>query len=78
MLTQLKRIFTGLVLTGKTGNIMHLTILANLYNFAVELIQKGLAYVDDQPADLISAQKGTPSQPGIESPFRDRMADLES
>jgi glutaminyl-tRNA synthetase len=48
----------------------------NLFNFAVELIQKGLAYVDDQPADLISAQKGTPSQPGIESPFRDRMADM--
>jgi len=48
----------------------------NLYHFAVELIQKGLAYVDDQPADLISSQKGTPSQPGIESPFRDRMADL--
>jgi glutaminyl-tRNA synthetase len=48
----------------------------NLYNFAIELIQKGLAYVDDQPADLISAQKGSPSQPGIESPYRERMADL--
>lgn len=48
----------------------------NLYNFAIELIQKGLAYVDDQPADIISAQKMTPSQPGIESPYRDRMADL--
>jgi glutaminyl-tRNA synthetase len=47
----------------------------NLYNFAIELIQKGLAYVDDQPADIISTQKGTPSQPGTESPFRDRMAD---
>jgi glutaminyl-tRNA synthetase len=48
---------------------------SNLYNFAVELIQKGLAYVDDQPADLISSQKGTPSQPGTESPYRERMAD---
>ena len=48
----------------------------NLYNFAIELIQKGLAYVDDQPADIISSQKGTPSQPGIESPFRERMADM--
>jgi len=47
----------------------------NLYNFAVELIQKGLAYVDDQPADLISSQKGTPSQPGTESPFRNRTAE---
>jgi glutaminyl-tRNA synthetase len=43
-----------------------------LYNFAVELIKKGLAYVDDQPADLISSQKGTPSQPGTLSPFRNR------
>jgi glutaminyl-tRNA synthetase len=48
----------------------------NLYNFAIELIQKGLAYVDDQSADLIASQKGTPSQPGIESPYRDRMADM--
>ena len=47
----------------------------NLYNFAVELMQKSLAYVDDQPADLISSQKGTPSQPGTESPFRNRTAD---
>jgi glutaminyl-tRNA synthetase len=43
-----------------------------LFDFAVDLIKKGLAYVDDQPADVISAQKGTPTQPGIESPFRDR------
>jgi glutaminyl-tRNA synthetase len=43
-----------------------------LFDFAVDLIKKGLAYVDDQPADVISAQKGTPSQPGIESPFRNR------
>jgi glutaminyl-tRNA synthetase len=48
---------------------------SNLYNFAVELIQKGLAYVDDQPADLISIQKGTPSLPGTESPFRNRPAE---
>jgi glutaminyl-tRNA synthetase len=43
-----------------------------LYDFAVGLIKRGLAYVDDQPADIISSQKGTPSQPGIESPFRNR------
>jgi glutaminyl-tRNA synthetase len=43
-----------------------------LYNFAVDLIKRGLAFVDDQPADLISSQKGTPSQPGTLSPFRDR------
>jgi glutaminyl-tRNA synthetase len=43
-----------------------------LYDFATDLIKKGLAYVDDQPADLISLQKGTPTQQGIESPFRER------
>ena len=43
-----------------------------LFDFATDLIKKNLAYVDDQPADVISAQKGTPSQPGQESPFRKR------
>ncbi len=43
-----------------------------LYDFANELINRGLAYVDDQPADLISSQKGTPTQPGTESPYRNR------
>jgi glutaminyl-tRNA synthetase len=43
-----------------------------LFDFAVELIKKGLAYVDDQPAEVISAQKGSPSQPGTESPYRNR------
>jgi glutaminyl-tRNA synthetase len=43
-----------------------------LFDFARDLIRSGLAYVDDQPADLISYQKGTPSQPGTESPFRQR------
>lgn len=43
-----------------------------LFDFAIDLIKRGLAYVDDQPADVISAQKGTPAQPGIESPYRSR------
>ena len=34
-----------------------------LYDFAVDLIKRGLAYVDDQPADIISSQKGTPHSP---------------
>jgi glutaminyl-tRNA synthetase len=46
-----------------------------LYSFAAELIKRGMAYVDDQPADLISSQKGTPSQPGTESPFRNRLVE---
>ena len=43
-----------------------------LYDFAVDLIKRGLAYVDDQSAEVISAQKGTPALPGTESPFRSR------
>ncbi len=46
-----------------------------LYEFAVDLIKRGLAFVDDQPADVISMQKGTPTQPGTESPFRNRSVE---
>lgn len=46
-----------------------------LFGFAVDLIKRKLAYVDDQPADVISAQKGTPTQPGQESPFRNRSVE---
>jgi glutaminyl-tRNA synthetase len=44
----------------------------NLYDFAVKLISEGKAYVDDQDAETISAQKGTPTRPGTESPYRKR------
>jgi glutaminyl-tRNA synthetase len=43
-----------------------------LYEFAVVLIKKGLAYVDDSSSEEIAKQKGTPTQPGTESPFRSR------
>jgi len=43
-----------------------------LYAFAVELINKGLAYVDDLSAEEIATMKGTPTEPGKESPFRNR------
>jgi len=43
-----------------------------LYEFAKDLIRRGLAYVDDQPAEVISEQRGTPTRPGIESPYRNR------
>lgn len=43
-----------------------------LYEFAVRLIKKGLAYVDDSTSDEIAAQKGTPTTPGTDSPFRSR------
>ena len=40
-----------------------------LYDFALELIKKGLAYVDDQSSEEIASQKGTPTQPGTHSPL---------
>ncbi len=43
-----------------------------LYEFAMELIKKGLAYVDDQSSEEIASQKGTTTQPGRHSPFRNR------
>jgi len=46
-----------------------------LYEYAVKLIRKGLAYVDDQSAEQISATRGTPTQPGIESPYRNRSVE---
>ena len=50
-----------------------------LYDFAIELIKEGKAYVDEQSSELIAQQKGTPAQqkgtptqPGVESPYRNR------
>ena len=43
-----------------------------LYAWAEELVTKGLAYVDDQDAETISAQRGGFGKPGVESPHRDR------
>ncbi|MEZ0452329.1 glutamine--tRNA ligase/YqeY domain fusion protein [Sphingobacterium thalpophilum] len=43
-----------------------------LYGYAVELIKKGLAYVDDSTAEEIAAAKGTPTEPGVPTPYRDR------
>ncbi|MCB9049965.1 MAG: glutamine--tRNA ligase/YqeY domain fusion protein [Lewinellaceae bacterium] len=43
-----------------------------LYEFAIQLIEKGLAYVDDSTPEEIAAMKGTPTVPGKESPYRSR------
>lgn len=43
-----------------------------LWNFAIELIEEGKAYVDEQDAETIAEQKGTTTQPGVASPFRER------
>ena len=46
-----------------------------LYELAVKLVKEGLAYVDDQSAEEISDGRGTPTQPGQESPYRDRSVE---
>ncbi len=43
-----------------------------LYAFAVDLIKKGLAYVDDSSSEEIAEMKGKPNKPGVESPYRNR------
>lgn len=43
-----------------------------LYEWAIVLIKKGLAYVDEQSSEAIAEQKGTPTTPGVDSPYRDR------
>lgn len=43
-----------------------------LFDLAVRLIKEGKAYVDDQTSEQIAAQKGSPTEPGQNSPFRDR------
>ncbi|MCA0363760.1 MAG: glutamine--tRNA ligase/YqeY domain fusion protein [Bacteroidetes bacterium] len=46
-----------------------------LFKFAKKLITKGLAYVDDSSSEEMAALKGTPSQPGTDSPYRNRSID---
>ena len=46
-----------------------------LYEYAIELIEKGLAYVDELSADEIREYRGTLTQPGKNSPYRDRSVD---
>ena len=57
----------------KWGNIYHASdYFQKLWDFAVRLIKEGKAYVDEQTSEEIAAQKGTPTQPGTESPYRNR------
>ncbi|WZL90517.1 glutamine--tRNA ligase/YqeY domain fusion protein [Salinimicrobium sp. 3283s] len=46
-----------------------------LYDWAVSMIKSGDAYVDSQPSEAIAEQKGTPTQPGKNSPYRDRSVE---
>ncbi len=43
-----------------------------LYDWAILLIKKGKAYVDSQTSEEMAAQKGTPTQPGVDGPYRNR------
>jgi glutaminyl-tRNA synthetase len=43
-----------------------------LYQWAIKLIEEGKAYVDEQTQEIISEQRGVPTRPGVESPYRDR------
>lgn len=46
-----------------------------LYDFAVQLIEKGLAYVDDSSAEEIAEKKGTPTEPGVPTVYRERTVE---
>ena len=55
------------------GNIYYASdYFQQLWDFAIRLIEEGKAYIDEQTSEQIAQQKGTPTQPGIESPYRDR------
>lgn len=55
------------------GNVYYASdYFQQLWDFAVWLIKKGLAYIDEQTSEQIAAQKGTPTTPGTPSPYRDR------
>ena len=57
----------------KWGNIYYASdYFQQLWDFAVALIKQGRAYIDEQTSEQIAAQKGTPTQPGTNSPYRDR------
>ena len=55
------------------GNVYYASdYFQQLYDLAIRFIKEGKAYVDEQTAEQIAEQKGTPTEPGVASPFRDR------
>lgn len=57
----------------KWGNVYYASdYFKQLWDFAVWMIKQGLAYIDEQSSEEIASQKGTPTTPGIASPYRDR------
>ena len=60
----------------KWGNIYYASdYFEKLWEFAVWMIKNGHAYIDEQTAEQIAEQKGTPTTPGVASPYRDRPVD---
>ncbi len=57
----------------KWGNLYYASdYFQQLWDFAIWMIENGKAYVDEQTSEQIAEQKGTPTQPGVASPYRDR------
>ena len=57
----------------KWGNVYYASdYFQKLWDFAVWMIENGKAYVDEQTSEQIAEQKGTPTQAGVESPYRNR------
>lgn len=57
----------------KWGNIYYASdYFQQLWDFAIWMIKKGKAYIDEQTSEQIARQKGTPTEPGSPSPYRDR------
>ena len=57
----------------KWGNVYYASdYFEKLWDFAIWMIEQGKAYVDEQTSEQIAEQKGTPTQPGTPSPYRDR------
>ena len=55
------------------GNVYYASdYFEQLYNLAIRFIEEGKAYVDEQTPEQIAEQKGTPTEPGVASPYRDR------
>ncbi|MCQ2343076.1 MAG: glutamine--tRNA ligase/YqeY domain fusion protein [Paludibacteraceae bacterium] len=58
------------------GNVYYASdYFEKLYDLAIDFIKHGMAYVDEQTPEQIAEQKGTPTEPGVASPYRDRPID---
>ena len=69
------RTSAGSAPTGATGSSTPPTTSSSMYEWAIELINKGKAYVCDLTADQVSEYRGTLTQPGKDSPYRNRRVE---